>query len=128
MKHRTAWSVVGIAITLALGCGTRPTSNQPGGAEASGMPSQKTIDMGGVNLELVLIPAGSFAMGDSGGLDDERPVHTVAISEPFYLGQTEVTVSQFRRFVEATGYVTDAEKGTGFPVRLAGIWTRCSSR
>ena len=81
-----------------------------------GCPDQKTIDLGGgINLQMVLIPAGSFVMGDSSGLDDEQPVHTVTISEPFYLGQTEVTVAQFRQFVEATGYVTDAEKGTGFP-------------
>lgn len=31
--------------------------------------------------------------------------------DPFYLGETEVTVAQFRRFVDATGYVTDAERG-----------------
>ena len=48
------------------------------------------------------------------GLDDEKPVHKVTITKPFYLGQYEVTVEQFRRFVEATGYATDAEKGTGF--------------
>jgi formylglycine-generating enzyme required for sulfatase activity len=37
------------------------------------------------------------------------PVHRVTLSRPFYLGQTEVTVGQFRAFVEATGYRTDAE-------------------
>ena len=37
-------------------------------------------------LEMVLIPAGSFAMGDDSGLDDEKPVHKVAITKPFYLG------------------------------------------
>ena len=79
------------------------------------MPLQKTIDLGGgVKLEMVLIPAGSFVMGDNMGLDDEKPVHKVTITKPFYLGQYEVTVEQFRRFVEATGYATDAEKGTGF--------------
>lgn len=43
----------------------------------------------------------------------ERPSHRVRISRPFKLGKTEVTVGQFRRFVEATGYVTDAEKSGG---------------
>ena len=87
---------------LAAGCGTRP-------------PSQKTIELGdGVKLEMVLIPAGSFVMGDDTGLDDAKPVHKVTITKPFYLGKYEVTVEQFRQFVEATGYVTDAEKGTGF--------------
>ncbi len=53
-------------------------------------------------------------MGDNSGLDDEKPVHKVTISKPFYLGRREITVAQFRRFVEETGYTTDAEKGTGF--------------
>jgi formylglycine-generating enzyme required for sulfatase activity len=34
----------------------------------------------------------------------------VRITQPFYLSAHEVTVGQFRRFVTATGYKTDAEK------------------
>jgi len=47
----------------------------------------------------------------------ERPKHWVRLTEGFELSRTEVTVRQFRQFVEATGYKTDAEKegdGTGF--------------
>lgn len=102
MKNWTKWHVLAIVIAFAAGCETQPLS-------------QKAVDLGeGVKLELVPIPAGSFAMGDDKGLDDEWPVHEVTITKPFYLGKYEVTVEQFRRFVEATGYVTDAEKGTGF--------------
>ena len=36
----------------------------------------------------------------------------VDASSAFYIGETEVTTGQFRRFVEATGYKTDAERGT----------------
>lgn len=39
----------------------------------------------------------------------ERPLHRVTISRPFYLGKYEVTKGQFKKFVEATGYRTDAE-------------------
>jgi formylglycine-generating enzyme len=40
---------------------------------------------------------------------DSRPR---TIRRPFYLGETEVTTAQFRAFVEAAAYVTDAERGT----------------
>lgn len=61
-------------------------------------------------LEFVYIPTGEFTMGSDTGAEDQRPAHKVKISQPFYLGKYEVTVGQFRQFVEATGYVTDAEK------------------
>ena len=49
----------------------------------------------GVTMELVLIPAGSFMMGDADGRTDERPVHKVTISKPFCLGKYEVTQRQW---------------------------------
>ncbi|MGE3820240.1 MAG: bifunctional serine/threonine-protein kinase/formylglycine-generating enzyme family protein [Isosphaeraceae bacterium] len=42
--------------------------------------------------------------------DDEQPQHKVRITRPFHLASHEVTVGQFRRFVEATGYQTEAER------------------
>ena len=61
--------------------------------------------------EMVSIPGGTFRMGDlSGeGEDTEKPVHSVTVPA-FRMGKHEVTVGQFRRFVEATGYRTDAER------------------
>lgn len=115
MKNRILSYVAGIAVTLAAGCGPQPASEQQSAGKAPGMPLQKTVDLGGgVKLDMVLVPAGSFVMGDERGLDDEKPAHQVTITDPFYLGRHEVTIEQFRRFVEATGYATDAEKGTGF--------------
>src|SRR5438445_8875391 len=59
--------------------------------------------------EMVLIRGGEFAMGSEDGPVYERPVHGVKVSS-FWMDKTEVTVKQFRQFVDATGYVTDAEK------------------
>ena len=61
--------------------------------------------------EMVSIPGGTFRMGDlSGdGDDDEKPVHSVTVPA-FRMGKYEVTAGQFQRFVEATGYRTDAER------------------
>ena len=55
--------------------------------------------------EMVLIPGGSFQMGDlrGGGDDDDEPVRRVTVPA-FRLGKHEVTVGQFRRFVTETGY------------------------
>ncbi|OAI13513.1 hypothetical protein A1355_13485 [Methylomonas koyamae] len=67
--------------------------------------------------EMVLIAAGDFKMGspegEAGRYDDESPQHAVTISRPFALGRCEVTVGEFRRFVEATAYKTSAERGAG---------------
>jgi formylglycine-generating enzyme required for sulfatase activity len=56
--------------------------------------------------EMVVIPSGSFAMGFEGGEPEryEGPVRQMNIARSFAAGLTEVTVGQFRDFVEATGY------------------------
>jgi formylglycine-generating enzyme required for sulfatase activity len=82
-------------------------------------------------MKLVRIPAGEFMMGGqepaeqlAGAFEayhrkpdyfnDEYPRHRVRITRSFLLGKFEVTVGQFRQFVQATGYRTEAEKdGTG---------------
>ncbi|MCU0915489.1 MAG: SUMF1/EgtB/PvdO family nonheme iron enzyme [Planctomycetes bacterium] len=81
-------------------------------ATLAGAPNNEvqTVQAGAVPLELVRIPAGRFLMGSSRGDRDERPVHEVFLADDFYMGKTEVTVRQFRAFVEATGYTTVAER------------------
>jgi formylglycine-generating enzyme required for sulfatase activity/predicted Ser/Thr protein kinase len=79
------------------------------------MPDELVARVKGVaGIELVSIPQGTFYMGsppdDRDAHDDEKPQHRVTISQPFYLGKCKVTVGQFRRYVEATGYKTEAEK------------------
>jgi len=87
-------------------------------------------------MVMVYVPAGEFMMG-TGGLEwirrpesprdrqrvglgayaffNERPQHAVYL-DAFWLDQTEVTVSMFRAFVQATGYVSTAERqGWGKP-------------
>ncbi len=58
-------------------------------------------------LKYVWIPPGSFQMGCSPGdnecSDDEKPPHQVTITKGFWIGQTEVTVGAYKRFVGAAG-------------------------
>ncbi len=82
------------------------------------LPPRETIS-NSLGMQLVKIPSGEFEMGvpeDQKALssyrqnrEDERPEHHVRITRPFYLGAHEVTVGQFRRFVEAVGYRSTAE-------------------
>jgi len=59
---------------------------------------------------MVLIPAGTFVMGcDDSRTPDAQPLHPVAL-DAFYMDATPVTNAQFRKFVEATKYVTVAER------------------
>ena len=85
-----------------------------------------------LGMKFVRVPAGEFLMGSDETpqalardyplyearrfleLTDEAPVHRVRISRPFLLGQHEVTVGQFRRFLQASGHVPESvADGTG---------------
>ena len=84
-------------------------------------------------MRLVLIHKGDFLMGspdsDPVALPDEKPRHHVRIDHGFYLGVHEVTVGQFRAFVEATGYTTRAETGDeGGPSTTRGSRSMSSGR
>ena len=57
---------------------------------------------------MVWIPGGEFAMG-SDASHDARPVHRVAV-DGFWMDVTEVTNADWKRFTDATGYVTVAER------------------
>ena len=73
--------------------------------------------------EMVYLPGGSFKMGDSQGkgLDRERPVHEVSL-DAFAIGRNLLTVGEFRRFVEVTGYQTEAEQKGGAFVHDGKEW------
>ncbi len=46
-------------------------------------------------ISFVLMPAGTFQMGSDRGEASEKPVHTVRLSQPFYLGLSPVTQRQW---------------------------------
>jgi formylglycine-generating enzyme required for sulfatase activity len=118
--NRIELLVIGAAC-LALGaCANPPAHPQP----ASFGNSQ--------GMQMLRIPAGEFMMGNDASprdlarwypayepsrlqdLADEAPVHRVHITRPFYMARHEVTVGQFGRFVQASGYTPESvADGTG---------------
>ena len=96
---------VGVGMLLVVLAACRES---PGKPDTTGVPSarQKEAPEG-----MVYIPGGNFMMGGKSfqAEPDELPRRPVQVS-PFYMDQTEVTNRQFAAFVEATGYVTTAEK------------------
>jgi len=62
---------------------------------------------------MVWISGGIYDMGASDGdrmaLPHEKPKHTVKV-DGFYMDETEVTNAQFSKFIEATNYITTAER------------------
>ena len=82
-----------------------------------GNPNRTTVPepikaVGQANHDWHFIPAGSFVMGseddDARSEDGEGPLRTVAV-ESFLMEATAPTNEQFSRFVDETGYTTQAE-------------------
>ena len=87
------------AMTVQAEIKTPPGCIPAEGAKASADGYADRVIHEKTGIELVLVPAGSFTMGGFA-----LPEHKVTIAKPFYIGKTEVTNVQYRRFVEATGY------------------------
>jgi len=104
---------------------TRSPSQSDSSAERQAPTDSRTalrITSNSINMELVYIGPGEFFMGAmsreaiaaayGGGQGDyaqEEPMHWVQISDGLWMGRTEVTRGQFRRFIGETGYKTTAE-------------------
>lgn len=104
MKSK-AWIALLLMLALSL-CNTMAAGAAP--------DAQFTNSIG---VEFVLIPSGSFTMGSDPnfeeGQQDERPLHKVSISRPFYLGKYEVTQAQW---VAVMGNNPSRFKGRNHPV------------
>lgn len=111
-----------LTIVLVVACA------QLGAAQTPSRELQKGREItDSIGLKMMLIPAGEFMMGGQESAEDlvkafaaykrkpdffadEYPRHHVRITKPFYLGKYEVTVGQYRQFVNETGYKTEAQR------------------
>jgi formylglycine-generating enzyme required for sulfatase activity len=129
------------ALLLFASHGCRRIASHEAGADATLLGAQPADDAraggaaprdkaraaapNGARAGMVFIGGGTFRMGDDDGMPYEGPAHEVEL-EPFWIDAREVTVADFARFVEATGYRTHAERfgWSGVFDTAAGRWSR----
>jgi serine/threonine protein kinase/formylglycine-generating enzyme required for sulfatase activity len=106
----------------------KATAYQKESAASLGVQAEYTNSLG---MKLKLIPPGEFMMGETQEAADHlvrsleqgrageyelfvarmsSPQHQVRITQPFYVGAHEVTVGQYRKFIEKTKYVGTIEQ------------------
>ena len=62
-------------------------------AKVTGATYTETVK--GLNMKMIFVEGGTFAMGSTGGESDEKPVHYVTL-DSYYIGETEITQAQWR--------------------------------
>ena len=87
-------------------------------AKSLNMPAEQKVNLGnGISLDMVLIPAGKFKMGDPGA-DRE-----VTLTKPFYMGKYEVTQEQWKAVMGEENKPSNT-KGEKLPVTNVS-WEDC---
>ena len=130
LREATLSRVIEVTATRASSSSESPEQ----ATEPSPKPAPAPRFTNSLGMTMVRIEPGEFLMGSTKAqidmllkrfpdakrewFDDEQPQHPVKITRPFYLAAHQVTVGQFRRFVERSGHKTDDEwRNPGFDQR-----------
>ncbi|MFO1076597.1 MAG: SUMF1/EgtB/PvdO family nonheme iron enzyme [Planctomycetota bacterium] len=100
---RCSWRCACVGIVLGA-CGPGPRQPPPQSVTAVGTliaTAPRTVRDDRNGIELVLVRNGEFTMGGAGR--DEVPRHRVRLTEAYWLARTEVTIRQWRAFLDAGG-------------------------
>lgn len=77
----------------------------------------KVINVNGASFNMILVESGSFIMGSNNRNDNEKPAHSVTISNNYYIGETEVTQALWKAVMGQTptqsGDQWDEDHGLG---------------
>ncbi len=129
-----ASSMVGAAMLIFLFATAPRAASAPASAANDPAPAMTNS----IGMKLVRIEPGSFVMGEGGTIPagmlpkemeyathgdwDERPLHKVTLTKPFYLSETEVTVEQFRQFKADIGAASSSSSSSSpEPPYIIGI-------
>jgi formylglycine-generating enzyme len=102
MRKTRRLALIGVLVVAAIAAGI---------GAASSYRSTRPPPPGPAPAGMKWIPGGEFIMGtdDANSMPNERPAHRVRL-DGYWIDETPVTNAQFRKFVEATGYLTTAER------------------
>ncbi len=99
-------AMIGLALAACAFCAPAARAADPGRACSSSVSLAAGI---GDNAGMVFVPGGAFVMGSDSEQPEERYTHLVRV-DGFWIDTHEVTNAEFATFVEATGYITQAER------------------
>lgn len=88
------------------------SSNQADKSKAkkdNNVSKENNVRTASITNTMIYFEGGNFMMGSDNGTPQEQPVHQVEVKS-FKIDKYPVTVNDFRLFVKATGYTTDAER------------------
>ena len=83
----------GANVTATLSEQKKAETQVQNNAKVTGATYTETVN--GLNLKMILVEGGTFAMGSTSGDSDEKPVHNVTL-DSYYIGETEITQAQWR--------------------------------
>ena len=81
--------------------------------------TDQTFNVGNVTFKMIFVQGGTFQMGSNSGDNDEKPVHSVTVSD-FYMGEFEVTQSLWQEVMGTTIYQQRDKANTSWPIRGVG--------
>lgn len=99
IKMKKLFVLLGVSLVVAIGfcgCGTEAEARARAEARAKAEAGRMIALPNGVQLKMIRVEPGSFRMGSENWGDDEKPVHQVTLTKPYYLGETEVTQAQWQ--------------------------------
>ena len=90
-----------------------PGASGKSGADSVGETKVFTLP-GSVRMEMVYVAPGSFQMGSERGVDDEKPVHKVTLTNGYWIGKYPVTQAQWNALVTAMDVSLDKGRPVAF--------------
>ena len=102
-------SLIFVLSIVLLSCSSNPANKKNTEKVEPVTNSNSTPNASLDENPMIYFKGGSFMMGSDNGTPAEKPIHSVEVKS-FRINKFPVTVKEFRQFVKATGYTTDADR------------------